>query len=552
MKQIRTYILALGMGCLAGLTSCSDSWLDTTSTQTVEGDDLFSTTSNARLAINGLCRIMVQQHIYYGQSFNGEGTMKLLYGEYMGETFNFPYMSPGWYPIMVGDANYTQSNSTIYDSYPWYYYYMLVSGANAVIGRVESAEGSQAERDFLKAEALTFRAYSFMRLSEFYCDPWYKSNEGATDGIVLRLNEVADAGESTDMPLSTLAKTYEQIYDDLDEAIRLYQSSGLTRDDVYGDASSTISFPDEKVAHSIYARAALNRQDYGKALSEAKLALGDNYTLMDKSSYYSGFDTPNDEWVWGVYNDASETIWYYGWQLYMACNGYYAQNGINVCISRSFIEQFPDTDIRKGLFLTEKTFLNEGEKFTDVVDANEGQTTGAFLSDDTYYKANAYVKATVPEAVEQNFAYASLKFQATGQPAVGCQPIIRNSELLLIVAEAAYYEDATGKQSQDALNELNATSGRDAAYTCTKTGDELLKEIKKYRGLELWGEGFDWFDHKRWGDPVVRHGLQEDGNFSGYISGTYGFTESGEYVSTFWKWILPGRETDYNTAINYK
>lgn len=552
MKQIRTYILALGIGCLAGLTSCSDSWLDTTSTQTVEGDDLFSTTSNARLAINGLCRIMVQQHSYYGQSFNGEGTMKLLYGEYMGETFNFPYMSPGWYPIMIGDANYTQSNSTIYDSYPWYYYYMLVSGANAVIGRVESAEGSQAERDFLKAEALTFRAYSFMRLSEFYCDPWYKSNEGATDGIVLRLKEVADAGEDTDMPLSTLAQTYEQIYSDLDEAIRLYQSSGLTRDDVYGDASSTISFPDEKVAHSIYARAALNRQDYGKALSEAKLALGDNYTLMDKSSYYSGFDTPNDEWVWGVYNDASETIWYYGWQLYMACNGYYAQNGINVCISRSFIEQFPDTDIRKGLFLTEKTFLNEGEKFTDVVNANEGQTTGAFLSDDTYYKANAYVKATVPEAVEQNFAYASLKFQATGQPAVGCQPIIRNSELLLIVAEAAYYEDATGKQSQDALNELNATSGRDAAYTCTKTGDELLKEIKKYRGLELWGEGFDWFDHKRWGDPVVRHGLQEDGNFSGYISGTYGFTESGEYVSTFWKWILPGRETDYNTAINYK
>lgn len=552
MKQIRTYILALGIGCLAGLTSCSDSWLDTTSTQTVEGDDLFSTTSNARLAINGLCRIMVQQHSYYGQSFNGEGTMKLLYGEYMGETFNFPYMSPGWYPIMIGDANYTQSNSTIYDSYPWYYYYMLVSGANAVIGRVESAEGSQAERDFLKAEALTFRAYSFMRLSEFYCDPWYKSNEGATDGIVLRLKEVADAGEDTDMPLSTLAQTYEQIYSDLDEAIRLYQSSGLTRDDVYGDASSTISFPDEKVAHSIYARAALNRQDYGKALSEAKLALGDNYTLMDKSSYYSGFDTPNDEWVWGVYNDASETIWYYGWQLYMACNGYYAQNGINVCISRSFIEQFPDTDIRKGLFLTEKTFLNEGEKFTDVVNANEGQTTGAFLSDDTYYKANAYLKATVPEAVEQNFAYASLKFQATGQPAVGCQPIIRNSELLLIVAEAAYYEDATGKQSQDALNELNATSGRDAAYTCTKTGDELLKEIKKYRGLELWGEGFDWFDHKRWGDPVVRHGLQEDGNFSGYISGTYGFTESGEYVSTFWKWILPGRETDYNTAINYK
>ena len=77
MKHITTYILAMGIG-LAGLTSCSDSWLETNSTQATEGNTLFATTSNARLAINGLCRTMVQQHSYYGQSFNGEGTMKLL------------------------------------------------------------------------------------------------------------------------------------------------------------------------------------------------------------------------------------------------------------------------------------------------------------------------------------------------------------------------------------------------------------------------------------------------------------------------------------------
>lgn len=162
----------------------------------------------------------------------------------------------------------------------------------------------------------------------------------------------------------------------------------------------------------------------------------------------------------------------------MACNGYYAQQGINVCINRSFIEQFPDTDIRKGLFLTEKTFLGEGESFKDVVDVADGMTTGAFATLEAYNRANAYVKATVPNAVEQNFSYASLKFQATGQPAVGCQPIIRNSELLLIQAEAAYYKDATGKQSQDALIALNKLSGRDVNYTCTKTGNALLEEIK--------------------------------------------------------------------------
>lgn len=88
---------------------------------------------------------------------------------------------------------------------------------------------------------------------------------------------------------------------------------------------------------------------------------------MDVNSYRSGFCEPNNEWIWGVYNDASETIWYFGWQLFMACNGYYAQQGINVCINRALVESFPDTDIRKGLFLTESAFLPAGKTFEEVI-----------------------------------------------------------------------------------------------------------------------------------------------------------------------------------------
>lgn len=81
----------------------------------------------------------------------------------------------------------------------------------------------------------------------------------------MRTKEVANAGGETDMALATLAKTYEQIYADLDEALRLYDASGLTRDDVYSEAASTVSFPDAPVAHAIYARAALTREDYATA-----------------------------------------------------------------------------------------------------------------------------------------------------------------------------------------------------------------------------------------------------------------------------------------------
>ena len=307
MKYTFKNVMILGLGCLLGFTSCSDSWLNTDSTQTAGGDVIFSTTDNAKLVINGICRTMVQQHAYYGQNFNGEGTMKLLYGEYPGQDFNFPYMAPGWSPLMNNQSTITQSSSSIYDSYPWYYYYLIIGNANAVINRIDKAEGSQEEKDFLKAEALTFRAYSFFRLAELYCEPWARSNDGATDGVVLRIKEVAEAGEETDLKLSTLAETYKQVYDDLDEALRLYEVSGLTRDDIYWDATSNISFPDAPVAHAIYARAALTRQDYAVAKEHAALARA-NFPLMDTNTYYSGFCTPSSEWIWGVYNDASETI----------------------------------------------------------------------------------------------------------------------------------------------------------------------------------------------------------------------------------------------------
>ncbi len=107
MKYTFKNVMILGLGCLLGFTSCSDSWLNTDSTQTAEGDVIFSTTDNAKLVINGICRTMVQQHAYYGQNFNGEGTMKLLYGEYPGQDFNFPYMAPGWSPLMNNQSTIT-------------------------------------------------------------------------------------------------------------------------------------------------------------------------------------------------------------------------------------------------------------------------------------------------------------------------------------------------------------------------------------------------------------------------------------------------------------
>ena len=88
---------------------------------------------------------------------------------------------------------------------------------------------------------------------------------------------------------------------------------------------------------------------------------------------------------------------------------------------------------------------------------------------------------------------------------------------------------------------MNLASGRDPQYTCTATGEDLLKEIKMYRRLELWGEGFFWYDCGVGGESMVRPSIAEGGNYSQFVSGTFGFLTKWYYDETFWKWIIPNR-----------
>nr|MBP6064221.1 RagB/SusD family nutrient uptake outer membrane protein [Bacteroidales bacterium] len=60
----------------------------------------------------------------------------------------------------------------------------------------------------------------------------------------------------------------------------------------------------------------------------------------------------------------------------------------------------------------------------------------------------------------------------------------------------------------------------------------------------LWGEGFDWFDLKRWGDSVQRKNFASGGNFVATLDVTIQPNEANK-----WTWMIPQRETDYNKAI---
>ena len=116
--------------------------------------------------------------------------------------------------------------------------------------------------------------------------------------------------------------------------------------------------------------------------------------------------------------------------------------------------------------------------------------------------------------------------------------------MVLIEAEAAFKQNKTS-EAQAALNTLNAETGRTPGYSCTATGDALWQEIMDYRNLELWGEGFEWSDFKRWNRPVDRKSWGNGGNAHPAVA-----VKIATDAYNNWTWVVPQRETDYNKGFN--
>ncbi|MFT4202718.1 MAG: RagB/SusD family nutrient uptake outer membrane protein [Chitinophagaceae bacterium] len=502
------YIVATALSLVLG--SCKKSYLETAPTDATSSAIVFETTQNAAFAINGLAKMMTMQYLG-SQGFNGEGTIKMYYGNYPGNHF-YVYLT-GWAAII--NATFNENTTSIYDYYPWFYYYKIIGNANSIVVNIDNATGTESERAFIKAQALTYRAYSYMMLAQLYGYRWSDSNSGATDGLVLRLDESID-----EMPLSTLAETYAQIYADLDQAISLYSSSTETRSAFYE--------PDISVAYAVYARAALDKQDYATAETYAAKARED-YPLMGTTDYIAGFSNETSEWIWGSYGASDETLYFYSFLAYIGYNSNAsAVRTYPKCISKDLFNKIPSTDVRKSLFLDP----------TGYTYSSTSGVAGSALA--------AYARTLYPDlySTATVYAYMNFKFKANDLPGVGNLCHFRSSEMLLIEAEAKYFQNKPASQIQALLVELNKTSGRDASYSTSSTGTALLTEIKLYRAIELWGEGFDWFDMKRWGDTISRTSVANGGNYPAALAVTIYPEDNNK-----WTWKIPNRETDYNSEI---
>ena len=513
MKKI--FKASLLLAAFVALTvACSKDYMETAPESSTSPATIFETTENAVLAINGLCKMMTTQYLST-QGLNGEGTIKTWYGNFGNDLQRCN--QTGW--AALWNHTYNEQVNSIYLYYPWYYYYKIIGNANQVIENIENAEGPDSEKQFIKAQALTFRAHAFTMLAQLYCFRWQDSNNGSTEGLILRTDTSIDG-----MPLSTLAETYAQIYADLDEAISLYQQSGLDRgaDEFYK--------PNLNVAYAIYARAALTREDWSTAAKMAPLARQGHPLMSQKQYMDGGFSDENDEWIWGVYEAEDQTIYYYSFFAYQACNASSSmQRTYPLAISRELYDQIPTTDVRRKMWL-EPT--EEERKELNTAGRSTGKMyTRAFKE----FGSKLYSTSLV-------YQYMQFKFLATFMPGGGSFNIYRSAEMYLTEAEAKCHLGGQDASVQSLLNELN--KNLDPSYKCTKTGADLLTEVKLYRRVDLWGEGFDWYDYKRWNEPIVRKSIAQGGSFHTSFAVTINVGDGNK-----WTWKIPKRETDYNDQL---
>lgn len=570
--KIKKYIKAIAgsvlmAGAICTTTSCSDDYLDLEPITSTSAADIATTIEGARAAKTGLCQAMYHQ--YSGNTINkdnnGEAFISRFYGEVFGcnllynlyngsgtgntyITWNQVNRAKGWGPSLM-----------------WNYAYIIVNWANLILENIDNLPPYNGERDFIKAVALTMRGHAYTRLLQVYAPNWENANNGDVYCIVLR-----ETSSVEEKDFSKMSEVLDLIYSDFNTAIDLFDNCGWKR--------SFIWEPDGKIARGLFARAALIKHDYKLAQQMAHEAR-QGYPIMSADQYLAGFVTANDEYMWAPYYEAPATaIYYYADGNFWACNGRYQESwGSPIAgIDYEFYRKFPITDIRKKLYLTpEFLTLNQeladefGVKKEDFWDPDKVYTNGFRIQ---VNNKNANMQKMILKYGKQEYArlndinhfsdgtvapYQGSKTQIIfgtswkfwGNQIYGMNqfPFMRASEMAYTEAECAYRngDEATAR---NILIELNKDI-RDPNFTCTETGAALLQKIMDYRGFELWGEGFNWFDLKRWHVGMVRTGWKaNDPNSGNHAEG---------YCQTFnpddfygWRFIVPESEFNYNKLAN--
>jgi hypothetical protein len=492
MRNISKVVFALAVMTLS-VSSCSKDYLETAPTDQTAVATVFTTTTNAFAALNGMHRYMYSQ--WFSNQDQGGQSGNMMYMDAMGEDLVMTAQSNGWLITTYKWQTHRNANSTV-SSYNYLFYYAMIGNANLILANIDDVEGPDAEKKLIKGQALAYRGWAYFQMIQLFGKRFDKATANASPGVPLVLEP-----KTTPTPRSTVAEVYTQINKDLDEAI--VQLAGYTR--------SNKSHININVAKGFKARVALAQQEWAIAATMASEAR-QGVSLMSNAQYSAGFnDYSNPEWLWGSHQQADQTTFFYSFFAFMSAN-YGSTNirGNPKAINSKLYSQITTTDVRKGLW----------------------DSTGTNTS---------FPIPLSPAGIRK--PYMNRKFISAGgeSSSIGDVPLMRAAEMYLIEAEAKARSGGQDAAAAAALYTL--ARQRDPSYVLsTKTGQALINEIMTQRRIELWGEGFRFYDLKRTNSTLDRTGANHDGGLTGGL-----FTVPASDIQ--WEFLIPQAEINNTNGV---
>ena len=474
MKTVSKYFFLAVAACLS-LTAC-ESMMDlqpegATKTDALKQDAYNKIPANAAAEINAIYAQMIA--LYAGgttghNDFGVASCMMILESE--GQDWIGPNTGYNWFAY--SDFYARNYNATV-NLVMWNTYYKTIAACNMVCA---STDPETTNPDLMAnlGQARAVRAYCYSILAQLY--QFTYNAENASKPCVPIVHESLTAEQQAANPRASLQEVYDFIMADLNYAVAALD----------GWARADKAAADQAVAYGLRARVNMLLGNYADAAEDAKMAIqvsgAQPYTLADVSKP-TFCHAEHNSVIWANMIVESNDVVQTGiinWPSHMSSLYKDGYTGVGTYreISSDLYSKISPTDVRKGWWLNENL-------------------ESPLLDHPAYagWKGNG-----VP--------YANVKFGVPDDDMVNLVAdadwtLMRYEEMLLIQAEglARSNQEAAAK----ALLEGWVKANRDANYTC-KASDEagLVEEIWMQRRIELWGEGFAWFDLNRLEKPIIR------------------------------------------------
>jgi hypothetical protein len=436
--------------------------------------------------LNGMYAILGKIHGIYNRDNEFGYPSVVLMLESAGADLFGPNDGYNWFSTESAfeDRDYTYSDPHA----RWRLFYNQIKAANAILSTIPAGVENKELKHY-RGQALAIRAFAYFNLVQLY-QFTYKGNENAP-AVPL----ITETTQTVANPRATVAEVYALITSDMDEAIGLLE--GYTRDNK--------SFINQQVAYGIRARINLVKEEWSAAAGDAEKAMqGFGFLSMSDVSKPSFNSANASSWMWAVLmNPAIVSNNLSTWQSHL-CSftgyGYTTAVGMYRCINNVLWKRINAADVRKGWWVDDKleSPLIDGLSWPGY----RGEPIGPLQIADIKMEFLPYT----------NVKFGPYKDEIGNADNAGDWCLMRAEEMLLIRVEALA---KSGQESAaKALLESFVKIYRFPGYTTAASSAEALQnEVWFQRRIELWGEGFAFYDRHRLKRNMVRVVAGTESNF---------------------------------------